>query len=91
MGFIILPLLALVLLFWGIFKYNSFMRLKNEVANAWTQIDIQIRRRHDLIPNFVNIVKGYMEFEQDTLRQVIEARAAAVGAKGIAEAGMKEG
>jgi LemA protein len=60
-------------------------------VNGWKQIDVQLKRRHDLIPNLVNTVKGYMEFEQDTLRLVIEARNAAVNATGVAEAAAKEG
>src|SRR5262245_28011613 len=87
-----LPLIVLVLiLVWVIAKYNSLITLKNQVVNAWKQIDIQLKRRHDLIPNLINTVKGYMEFEQDTLRQVIEARNAAASARGIADAAAKEG
>src|SRR5437867_4394226 len=74
-----------------IVQYTAVITLKNQVSNAWTQIDVQLKRRHDLIPNLVNTVKGYMEFEQDTLRQVVEARNAAVSAKGIAESAAKEG
>lgn len=60
--------------------YNGLVRLKNEIANAWRQIDVQLKRRHDLIPNLVEAVKGYMEFERDTLTQVVEARNRAVAA-----------
>ncbi len=60
--------------------YNSLVRLRNQVENAWRQIDVQLKRRHDLIPNLVEAVKGYMEFERDTLTQVVEARAKALGA-----------
>jgi LemA protein len=60
--------------------YNSLVRLRNQVENAWRQIDVQLKRRHDLIPNLVEAVKGYMQFERDTLTQVVEARAKAVGA-----------
>ena len=80
-----------VLVIWVIAKYNSLITLRNQVQNGWRQIDVQLKRRHDLIPNLVNAVKGYMQFEQDTLRQVIEARNAAVGAKGVADAAAKEG
>ncbi|MBM4168116.1 MAG: LemA family protein [Ignavibacteria bacterium] len=76
---------------WVIVKYNSLVTLRNQVQNGWKQIDVQLKRRHDLIPNLVNTVKGYMEFEQDTLRQVVEARNAAVNAKGVADAASKEG
>jgi len=90
MFFIPLILLAVIVL-WVVVKYNALVTLKNQVANAWKQIDVQLKRRHDLIPNLINTVKGYMEFEQDTLRQVVEARNAAVSAKGIAESAAKEG
>jgi LemA protein len=76
---------------WIVTKYNSLVTLRNQVENGWKQIDIQLKRRHDLIPNLVSIVKGYMEFEQDTLRQVVEARNAAVNARGVADAAAKEG
>src|SRR5258706_273715 len=88
----LLPLIILAVIFiWSIVKYNSLITLKNQVTNAWKQIDVQLKRRHDLIPNLVNTVKGLMEFEQDTLRQVIEARNGAAGAKTIAESAVKEG
>ena len=88
----LLPLIVLgVILVWGIMKYNSLITVKNQVTNAWKQIDVQLKRRHDLIPNLVNTVRGYMEFEQDTLRQVIEARNGAAGAKTVAESALKEG
>jgi LemA protein len=80
-----------VLVAWAIITYNGFIRLRNQVENGWKQIDVQLKRRHDLIPNLVKTVKGYMEFEQDTLTKVIEARAAAVGAKGRADVAAKEG
>ncbi|HTK82148.1 MAG TPA: LemA family protein [Bacteroidota bacterium] len=89
---VFLPLIIIgVILLWIVLKYNSLVTLKNRVANAWQQIDVQLKRRHDLIPNLVNTVKGYMEFEQDTLRQVITARNAAVSATGVADAAAKEG
>ena len=60
--------------------YNSLVRLRNEVENAWRQIDVQLKRRHDLIPNLVEAVKGYMQFERDTLTSVVEARGRAISA-----------
>ena len=60
--------------------YNGLVSLRNQVQNAWRQIDVQLRRRHDLIPNLVEAVKGYMQFERDTLTQVVEARAKAISA-----------
>jgi LemA protein len=81
----ILIFLIAVLLFWTIFIYNKLVSLKNEVTNAWTQIDVQLKRRHDLIPNLVAVVKGYMDFERDTLERVTAARARALSATGIRE------
>jgi LemA protein len=60
--------------------YNGLVSLRNDVQSAWKQIDVQLKRRHDLIPNLVATVKGAMEFEQDTLDKVISARARAVAA-----------
>ena len=60
--------------------YNSLVRVRNEVDNSWRQIDVQLKRRHDLIPNLVEAVKGYMQFERDTLTQVVEARGRAISA-----------
>ena len=91
MPFIIFLVIVAILVVWVIAKYNGLITLKNQVTNGWSQIDVQLKRRHDLIPNLVNTVKAYMEFEQDTLRQVIEARNAATTAKGVADAASKEG
>src|SRR5271169_1023133 len=63
-----------------VFQYNSLVRVRNEVDNSWRQIDVQLKRRHDLIPNLVEAVKGYMQFERDTLTQVVEARGRAIAA-----------
>jgi len=65
---------------WAIFTYNRLVALKNQVANGWKQIDVQLKRRHDLIPNLVSAVRGYMEFERDTLERVVNARNQAAGA-----------
>ena len=64
--------------FWLIGAYNSLISLKNQVANAWKQIDVQLKRRHDLIPNLVETVRGAMQFERDTLDAVVSARNQAV-------------
>ena len=77
---IILAILAVVVIFL-IVVYNALVRLRNMVDEAWNQISVQLKRRHDLIPNLVNAVKGYMDFEQETLTRVIEARSAAVTAQ----------
>ena len=64
-----------------VFTYNGLVQRRNVVDEAWNQISVQLKRRHDLIPNLVNAVKGYMDFEQETLTKVIEARGAAVSAQ----------
>jgi LemA protein len=87
---IVLGLVAVVVA-WAIIQYNGLIKLRNQVTNGWKQIDVQLKRRHDLIPNLVNTVKGIMEFEQDTLQKVIEARSAAMGARGAKDAAAKEG
>ena len=69
---------------WFVATYNGLVRLRNRIRNAWHQIDVQLKRRHDLIPNLVEIVKDYMSYEQETLRKVVEARGAAIAAKGTA-------
>jgi LemA protein len=90
--FIVYALIIIVILvvLWVIAKYNGLITLRNQVTNGWKQIDVQLKRRHDLIPNLVQTVKGIMEFEQDTLQKVIQARNAAVSAKGIADSAGKE-
>ena len=60
--------------------YNSLVKRRNQVDNSWSQIDVQLKRRHDLIPNLVEAVKDYMSFEQETLTNVTKARAAAIAA-----------
>jgi LemA protein len=87
---IVLGLVALVAIYL-IATYNGLIGLKNQVANAWKQIDVQLQRRHDLIPNLVNAVRGYMEFERDTLERVMAARARAVSATGAQAQGQAEG
>src|SRR6266568_4598361 len=81
---------AVVLALWAVFRYNNLVSLKNQVANAWKQIDVQLKRRHDLIPNLIASVKGEMQFEQDTLEKVIQARNSAVAARGVADSAEKE-
>ena len=85
---IVLIVVAVIAVFL-IFTYNGLVKLRNMVDEAWNQISVQLKRRHDLIPNLVNAVKGYMDFEQETLTKVIEARNQAVSAQqgGAANAG----
>jgi LemA protein len=86
---ILIVLAALVL--WAIASYNHLVGMRNQVLNGWRQIDVQLKRRHDLIPNLVNAVRGSMDFERDTLTGVMEARAKALTASGPADAAQKEG
>ena len=78
-GWIILAVFGLILV-WLILIYNGLVSVRNDVQSSWKQIDVQLKRRHDLIPNLVQTVKGAMEFEQDTLEKVVSARAKAVSA-----------
>ena len=71
--------------------YNALVRLRNQVKNAWSQIDVQLKRRHDLIPNLVETVKGYAKHEKDTLENLTKARSAAVSAQGVAAKSKAEG
>ena len=91
MAFIVLLVVLALLVFWFIGAYNKLIGLKNQVANAWKQIDVQLKRRHDLIPNLVNTVKGAMDFERGTLEAVIAARNKAVSATGVAQVAKAEG
>ena len=77
---IILAIVLLVIVAWVVLTFNVLVKLRNQVANAFRQIDVQLKRRHDLIPNLVESVKGEMKFEKETLERVIQARAAAVSA-----------
>jgi len=91
MGFLITLLLTvavLAILFFSI--YNSLVRLKVRIDNAWSQIDVQLKRRHDLIPNLVEVVKGYMQYEKDTLERVIKARGQAIDASGLKDKAQAE-
>lgn len=71
---------AAVALIWGVAVYNRLRTFKNQVENAFAQIDVQLKRRHDLIPNLVEVARGYMQHEAQTLEAVTRARSAAVGA-----------
>lgn len=73
------------LVLWAILIYNGLIRLKNRVDEAWSDIDVQLKRRHDLIPNLVNTVKGYAAHERELFEKVTAARAAAMGAQSPAE------
>ena len=80
---IVLVALVAVVAVWLVGMYNGLVRLKNQVKNAWSQIDVQLKRRHDLIPNLVETVKGYATHEKSTLDDVVRARTQAVAAQGV--------
>ena len=83
-------IIIVVLVIFGIIvasMYNSLVKRRNQVDNAWSQIDVQLKRRHDLIPNLVEAVKDYMSYEQETLTNVTNARAAAIQAGNAGPAG----
>jgi LemA protein len=78
---ILLSMLGAIIL-WLIVVFNSFIRLKNQVKNAWSQIDVQLKRRCDLIPNLINTVKGYAKHEKEVLENVTKARTSIMNANG---------
>lgn len=90
-GFLIAVVVVVVLLIAFIWlTYNRLVRLRNRVEAAWSQIDVQLRRRHDLIPNLVETVKGYAAHERETLEAVTKARQQAVAAQGVEEQAQAE-
>jgi LemA protein len=86
----IVCLLIVVLVIWTVVSYNRLVRQRNQVEASWAQIDVQLKRRYDLIPNLVETVKGYAAHERGTLDAVIQARAGAVNAAGAGPAGRAE-
>jgi LemA protein len=87
---IIIVAIVVVVLLIFVVQYNGLVRLRNRIDNAWSQIDVQLQRRHDLIPNLVETVKGYAAHEKDTLERVVQARNQAVSAQGPAAQGQAE-
>jgi LemA protein len=89
----VIVLIVVILLVWAIATYNRLVRLRNQVESSWAQIDVQLKRRHSLIPNLVETVKGYASHERGTLEAVINARnmAVQVGNAGPAQQGEAEG
>jgi len=82
---VVLIVIALVVIGAGVGYYNSIVSIRNRVENAWHQIDVQLRKRYDLIPNLVETVKGYAAHEKETLQKVIEARNIAINAGTVKE------
>ena len=82
MAIVILGALAAVIVLWAIISFNRFVAQRQVIENSWSNVETELTRRHDLIPNLVETVRGYAAHESDTLREVIEARTGAVGAVG---------
>ena len=87
---VVLAVVVLAVVLWAVFAYNGLVSLRNKIEGAYAQIDVQLHRRHDLIPNLVETVKGYAAHERGTLEAVIAARNAAVSATTPAEAAAAE-
>lgn len=90
MWWIPLAIVGLIAL-WAIAAYNGLISARNQVNSTWAQIDVQLKRRYDLIPNLVETVKGYAKHEQETLERVVQARNAALAAGTVEEMAAKEG
>ncbi len=87
---ILLLIIIVVPVAWIVMIYNGLVRLRNRVKNAWSQIDVQLKRRYDLIPNLVETAKGYMKHERETLEKVVQARNMAMAAQGVAKSAAAE-
>jgi len=86
----VLLLIIVAVAAWAVWTYNRLVGLRNKVQNGWKQIDVQLKRRHDLIPNLVAAVRGAMEFERGTLERVIAARNQAAAATNVRESAAAE-
>ncbi len=86
---IVLAVIVVILL-WLVFSYNSLVTLRNRAQEAWSDIDVQLKRRYDLIPNLVETVKGYATHEKDVFENVTKARSQAMQASGSAKAGAED-
>ena len=89
MFWVLIPALGLIA--WLVFTFNKLVRMRNQSRNAWADIDVQLKRRYDLIPNLVETVKGYAAHEKETFEAVVEARNRAMAAQGPAAKGPAEG
>ncbi len=90
LGLLIVLAVVVILAAWAIGLYNSLSQVKLKTDNAWSDIDVQLKRRYDLIPNLVSTVQGYAAHERNTLEAVVEARSKAMNASGAAEKGQAE-
>lgn len=88
---IICVVAAVIIIFWWIGVYNKLIRFRNNCDKSWAQIDVQLKRRYDLIPNLVETVKGYAKHERETFEAVVKARQMAVDAKGLGDQAQAEG
>jgi len=88
---IVILALIFVLVIWFVGIYNALVRLRNQVKNSWSQIDVQLKRRHDLIPNLIETVKGYMKHEREVLENITAYRAQAMNASSVGEKAKAEG
>jgi LemA protein len=90
-AFLVVLALAVAILLWAILLYNGLVRMRNMVQEAWSGIDVQLKRRTDLIPNLVSTVKGYAEHEKGTLEEVVRLRGLAQNAQGVGETAQAQG
>jgi len=90
-GLLIAVGVLVLLVLWAVGMYNGLVMSRNQVQNAWSQIDVQLKRRHDLIPNLIETVKGYVAHERGTLEAITQARSAAMQATGPAASAKAEG
>jgi LemA protein len=90
-GLIILLVVIAVVVLFVISMYNSLIQLRNKVKNAWSQIDVQLKRRHDLIPNLIETVKGYMTHEREIMENITKYRSQAMDAKSVGDKAQAEG
>lgn len=82
---------VLLVIFYVINTYNVLVGLRNQVKNAWSQIDVQLKRRHDLIPNLIETAKGYMKHERETLEAIVNARSQAMSSQSVGDKAKAEG
>jgi LemA protein len=75
---------------WIVWTYNGLVALRHQIQNGWKQIDVQLKRRYDLIPNLIETVKGYMKYEQETLQKIIDLRSKAMASNGVKETAAAE-
>jgi LemA protein len=87
---IVLGVVALIILIWIVATYNVLIRLRNQCRESWANVDTELKRRYDLIPNLVQVVKGYANYEHEVLERVVEARSRAVASTGSPESQAKD-